>query len=707
MKKLIFATIFICLSVFAYPQLNVAQTMTPQQMVQNVLVGYGVTVSNISFTGNMQAIGTFSNGGTTNLGITSGIVISSGKATDCVGPNISGSKTTNNNAGSDPQLAALATSTVNDAAVLEFDFVPIADTIKFKYVFGSDEYPEFVNSSFNDIFGFFVTGPNPAGPAYVNKNIAIIPNTSLPVTINNVNNGTSNNGPCNNCSHYVNNVGGITIEYDGLTTVLTAIVRVIPCQTYHFKAAVGDVGDASYDSGVFLEANSFISTAVQVSTKFSIQGALSQAIEGCNTAIISAKLPKAVNYDTYVPIDTMWGTATNGVDFPLIPDTIIILAGTTTTNINLTPFQDGLTEPTEDFNMVFITSPCTIDTVSIPILDYTPIQIVNFPSDTMVCQDTAVLWASFINGMAPFYFSWTPTTAVFSPTANNTLAFPPQTTTYTFSITDTTGCPAVIDSFEVKVGLKPSVSFAASKYSGCEPLEVIFTDYSSPSIANWNWNFGDGGTSNIQNPSHVFSNGSYDISLDVLTQDGCPGNFAVTNLIKSWVTPNAFFEANPDVAPIDNPTIDFLNLSAGGMLYNWDFGDFGSPSNTSTDLSPSHTYTEEGEYQVILIVSTDHGCADTAIRNVMIVVDSISIPNVITPNGDGVNDVFKITNIERLEYSRLKIYNRWGAVVYEKENYVNDWDGQDLSDGVYFYTLEYHTYFRKDKAQGTVTILRK
>lgn len=707
MRKLLFFFLA-SLSFNAFGQLSVSTTMTPQQMVQNVLVGYGVTVSNITYTGAAQAIGTFSNGGTTNLGINSGIILSSGKAVDCVGPNNSGSKTTNNNAGSDPQLAALATSTVNDAAVLEFDFIPIADTIKFRYVFGSDEYPEFVNSSFNDIFGFFVTGPNPSGPAYVNKNIAIIPNTAnSPVTINNVNNGTSNNGPCNNCSYYVNNVGGITIEYDGLTTVLTAKVTVIPCQTYHFKAAVGDVGDYSYDSGVFLEANSFISTAVQVSTNYSIQGALSQAIEGCNTAIIKAKIPKAVNYTTYVPIDTMWGTATNGVDFPLIPDTIIIAAGTTSSTISLSPFQDGLMEPTEDFNMVFITSPCTIDTVSIPILNYTPIQITSFPSDTMVCQDTASLWGNFINGMAPYYFSWTPTTAIFSPSNNSTGAFPAQTITYSLSITDTTGCPAVIDSFEVKVGMQPSVSFAASKYTGCEPLEVIFTDYSSPSIASWNWNFGDGSTSNVQNPTHVFANGVFDIGLNVMTQDGCPGSFNVPALIKSWVTPIAVFEANPDVAPIDDPTIDFLNLSSGGNFNLWDFGDFGSPSNTSTDQNPSHTYTDEGEYQVVLIVTTDHGCADTAMRNVVIVVDSISIPNVITPNGDGYNDVFEILNIERLEYSRLKIYNRWGGVVYDKEYYKNDWDGQGVSDGVYFYTLEYHTYFRKDKAEGTITVLRK
>ena len=112
-------------------------------------------------------------------------------------------------------------------------------------------------------FGFFISGPNPSGGNYNNYNIARIPNTTLPVTINNVNSGSYS-------TYYVNNelLGGTTIVYDGFTKVLTAWAKVVPCVQYHIKLAVGDAGDQSYDSGVFLEANSFSSPTLSVSTSY-------------------------------------------------------------------------------------------------------------------------------------------------------------------------------------------------------------------------------------------------------------------------------------------------------------------------------------------------------------------------------------------------------------------------------------------------------
>ena len=103
---------------------------------------------------------------------------------------------------------------------------------------------------YNDVFGFFVSGPNPAGGNYTNYNVARIPGTAVPVTIDNVNSGSYS-------SYYVNNGTGLTVVYDGFTTVLTAWCLVTPCNQYHIKIAIGDAGDGAYDSGVFLEENSF------------------------------------------------------------------------------------------------------------------------------------------------------------------------------------------------------------------------------------------------------------------------------------------------------------------------------------------------------------------------------------------------------------------------------------------------------------------
>ena len=251
-------------------QLVIDNTMTPEQLVQNILIGSGVTATNVVFTGNVaNAICSFTNGSTTNLGLDNGVILSSGIAGEAANP-ASFFASTNNGAAGDPDLDALpGVMGTNDAAILEFDFIPQSDTLTFRYVFGSEEYPEYVNS-YNDVFAFFITGPNPAGGSYTNENIALIPGTTLPVSINNVNNGTTNTGPCVNCEYYIDNTGGTTIAYDGFTTVLEAIAILTPCSTYHMKLTIADDLDYIFDSGVFLEANSFSAQGLTISSNFFI-----------------------------------------------------------------------------------------------------------------------------------------------------------------------------------------------------------------------------------------------------------------------------------------------------------------------------------------------------------------------------------------------------------------------------------------------------
>jgi hypothetical protein len=208
-------------------QLVVDNNVDALDGVQNVLLGGGVTATNITFSGVNQQIGSF-NCSTCNLNIASGLVMGSGNVSGAIGPNTSGS--TNNTPASgfgfsDPDLAALSGFSLNDAAVLQFDFIPTGDSLAFNFVFGSDEYPEFANGSFNDAFGFFLSGPGISGP-YTNgaANIALIPSTTIPVTINNLNNGTANSGPCEYCQYYVNNLNSFAspataIQCDGFTTV--------------------------------------------------------------------------------------------------------------------------------------------------------------------------------------------------------------------------------------------------------------------------------------------------------------------------------------------------------------------------------------------------------------------------------------------------------------------------------------------------------
>lgn len=239
----------------------VAQTVTTTSnasQLANALVGPGVTVSGATLTCPSGAAGTFTSG-TSPLGINKGILLTSGvasaaSATSCTfASNGSG-------APGDADLTTLAGYPTNNACVLEFNFVPKGDTVVFRYQFASEEYPDYTCSPFNDVFGFLISGPGYAGK----KNIAIVPGTNVPVSINTVNSGTASPPyPQSGCptsypAYFINHPcsDGSGPVYDGLTKVLVAKAAVTPCSTYHFKLGIADGTDGILDSGVFLEEGS-------------------------------------------------------------------------------------------------------------------------------------------------------------------------------------------------------------------------------------------------------------------------------------------------------------------------------------------------------------------------------------------------------------------------------------------------------------------
>ena len=227
-------------------------------MVRNVLLDDGVTISNAKFNGSdrvieCNSIGIFETGVTpTNLGMESGIILATGGISVAVGPNTEEGLSVPSNCPNyyDSDLASIASGDPNDVAVLEFDFIPWDDIVSFSFVFGSDEYMEFVGTDYNDVFGFFVEGINPTGGYYDHQNMALIPGTTEVVSINNVNLN-------HNSDYYVDNSWGPTIQFDGFTTLIEVSFNVVPMSNYHIKMAICDVVDEMYDSGVFLEAHSF------------------------------------------------------------------------------------------------------------------------------------------------------------------------------------------------------------------------------------------------------------------------------------------------------------------------------------------------------------------------------------------------------------------------------------------------------------------
>lgn len=232
-------------------------TLTPNDIV-DALVGSGPNapiISNVTYTGAPIAAGTFS-GGTGIIGFESGVILSSGNVASVVGPNVTDDITTDNGLPGDADLDSLIPGdTTYDATILEFDFeCENIQTISFYYVFASDEYNEYVGTEFNDVFAFFVNGVD----------IAVVPLTTTPVSVNNVNCGDPYNPPLGgtNCSYYINNDlddggGAIDTEMDGMTVVLSATTAINP-GVNHMKLAIADAGDHVLDSDIFLKGESFV-----------------------------------------------------------------------------------------------------------------------------------------------------------------------------------------------------------------------------------------------------------------------------------------------------------------------------------------------------------------------------------------------------------------------------------------------------------------
>jgi hypothetical protein len=385
--------------------LHVSSNITPQEMVQEILIGGGVVTSNITYTGNNISRGEFW-GGPGNIGIEEGILLTSGNVTVAPGPDNAEGAGANSGQGGDGDLTAIAGVSTFDACILEFDFIPQSTTVSFRYVFASEEYHEYVNQ-FNDAFGFFISGPGITGPFSNNsKNIALIPLTNLPVTINNVNCGNPYNCAenCMHCEFFVNNTQPFT-QYDAFTKVLTAWANVVPCESYHIKLAIGDGLDHNFDSGVFLEANSFSSVGIASETEYTHPDH-QVAIEGCNDLEIMFQLSVQPDADFYMPLAIL-GTATNGVDYEEITDSVFFPEGFSQAWLDIITIADGISEWDENIRLVYNSSLCDVDydTVKITLKDYS-LTLNMTPDTTINCNTEAQIGINSIYGFEPYTYVW-------------------------------------------------------------------------------------------------------------------------------------------------------------------------------------------------------------------------------------------------------------------------------------------------------------
>ena len=416
MKKLLL--VLLCVITFnsvAQIQMNTTGNYSnPSYLINNAFIGNGVVTSNHSFTGNPIQIGFFSDS-LGLIGMDSGFVLTTG-GVDSIG--VLGADTSFSIVqdyflssdlfgGSDADLLTIANSvpamigqsftvaSTQDVAILEFDFVPSSDTVKFNYVFASEEYLIFINSAFNDVFAFLISGPGISGPyaspaAFPNGaiNIAEVPNSnpSLPITVSTINDTL-------NSQYYNYDTLGQVCAFNGFTDVFTAQAVVTACETYHIKLAIADGSDGVYDSGVFFEAGSFNSiepgapiavvSTTDVLCNADSNGTASLCIQG-GTA------PYSINWNGANPNALIAGT------YSVTVIDNVGLSSTTSFTIN---------EPT-----------ALIATISQPILD---------------------LEANAIGGTPNFSYQWLFANIVVGTSATYT---PTQNGNYILVVTDMNGC---------------------------------------------------------------------------------------------------------------------------------------------------------------------------------------------------------------------------------------------------------------------------
>ncbi len=258
----------------------------------------------------------------------------------------------------------------------------------------------------------------------------------------------------------------------------------------------------------------------------------------------------------------------------------------------------------------------------------------------------------------------------------------------------------------------PDVQVLITDTLGCSPFETDFyivpESVVPPGFA-WLWDFGDGSPAiPYQNTDHQYStSGLYDVSLTITFGNGCENNYHYPANITVYPTPNAEFAYDANYVYPGVP-INFTDQSIGDVFsWNWTFGD-GTNAITQNTV---HSWPTSGYHRVSLVVTSSHGCQDS-ISYQLVTTEGVKIPNVFTPNNDGFNDEFYIETYGEFEIAEMKIFNRWGELIWETISPTEFWNGkngsgEDYPTGTYFYIYNAKSMSGKEyKSHGSVTLLR-
>lgn len=437
LKTLFSLSICLCCVQLSFGQLVVDEGFTPEHLINNVLLGDGieaelVTMNGVEGSTQSMQVGYF-DATQSNIGISTGIILATGGVSVAESPN--DIPTAYVTIPEDEELTScfeleqiMAPAELNDAAVLEFDFTAKGDTLRFKYVFASEEYNEHVCSPYNDAFGFFISGPGIIGdPGNPNnaKNVALVPGTNVPVAINTVNRGTAGefgaSSVCNaaysgweqNQIYFVDNENNGTIEatqFDGFTVPFIVEIPVICGGSYHIKLAIGDAVDGKNDSAVFLEAGSFESL-VPLEADLSVLNAdeNNSAIEGCSE--LKIRLERSDSSDVKTVYVRTTGLENPSSVIPDLPDSITFYPMQGVINLSIPVVDNAVYEELRNVGVELIQLDlCSLDS-AVTVLPFQitdkPELITDYVNEIgLHCNESAQIDIEVNGGYPPYSIDW-------------------------------------------------------------------------------------------------------------------------------------------------------------------------------------------------------------------------------------------------------------------------------------------------------------
>ena len=729
-QKSLYLILSICFSWAINGQyIQVNDTYTAQQLVQNVLVGNSpcANVSNFSvsgdaFSGIQNSYGYF-NAGTSNFPFSEGIVLSTGKATSAIGPNSSilSQGGTSWLGDSDLELALGVSNSIN-ATSLEFDFIPITNKISFDYIFSSEQY--LLNASSNqcnytDGFAFLLKPIDNSTPY---QNLAIVPGTTIPVKINTVR-GTGSICPPANQSYFdAFNGTNHPTNFNGQTVIMKAEANVIPGTPYHIKLVIADQGNNLYDSAIFLGANSFNVGANLGSDK--LLATNNPICEG-DTYDLDVTIPGLYTYKWFKnnseilgqsnSIYTVRDSGTYRVEITLIgtscvaTDEVIIeySAKPSLTNTRLIQCDED-NDRVATFDLTKVNSIITRNNSQLSnVVYFENINDVNPIANPMIYRNTTT---NTVYGRVSNSFGCVAFATVTLQISNQVIG--PQNsilkcdgdgnldgfTLFNLNIDATpqiiSGLPSglIVEYYLTNNDALAQQNPLSNNYTnstineqiifarivngpdcyGITPIKLKVTAFSPANFEDENVNICNGNPKRIAVPnifsSYQWSNGDSTNYTSIVTA----GNYTitVTNASGCQAT-KKFIAMNSGTATITS--VDIVDFSGNENSIVINYSGIGayefSIDGVHYQNSPQFYDVSEGSY--LIYIRDTNGCGIATPTKVFV----LDYPRFFTPNGDSYNDFWTIKNSSKYPNMIIYIYNKYGKLITQVNPRGNGWDG--------------------------------